>query len=298
LDNIIKTGEPKKFLIGKNAIITGASRGLGEAIAYKFWQEGANLLLIARSGELLLKIKKNLESINLHAQKVDYIDIDLASVNAVDAIMNKAKKLWERVDILINNAAIQGPIGPIWENDWEEWQRTIRVNLLVPVELSRYCLNWMKNYNKGKIINISGGGATGPRPNFSAYAVSKTALVRFTEILASESIDYNIQVNAISPGQMKSDLTRIIFDAGPVKAGRKEFNEAEKVLKEGGVPLNKAVDLALFLSSDLSNQITGKLISAIWDPWEFFHDHTGDLINSDIYTLRRIIPKDRGKNWG
>jgi 3-oxoacyl-[acyl-carrier protein] reductase len=151
---------------------------------------------------------------------------------------------------------------------------------------------------QGKIISLSGGGATGSRPNFSSYAVAKTGIVRFSEILADELREYNIQVNCVAPGAMATALLDEVAIAGASLSGKKEFDIAVKIKKEGGVSLERAAQLVAFLSSAASDGVTGKIISAVWDPWAQFPEHQQDLAKSDIYTLRRIVPKDRGMDWG
>jgi 3-oxoacyl-[acyl-carrier protein] reductase len=283
--------------MSQNMLITGASRGLGEALAKAFWGAGANLLLVARNGQALKALIKNLGT--RVGQSAHMLTCDLSLPNGVDAIIKSAEEHFDHVDVLINNAAIQGPIGPSWENDWTAWRKSLDVDLFAPIELSRRCASLMIQQNKGKIICLSGGGATSSRPNFSAYAVAKTGLVRYCEVLADELRDYNIQVNCISPGAMTTALTEEIIKAGPKLAGQKEFDSAiqRKEHPENSL-LDRAVELTMFLASSASDGITGKLISAVWDPWKSLPDHLVDLENSDIYTLRRIVPKDRKKGWG
>jgi 3-oxoacyl-[acyl-carrier protein] reductase len=216
----------------------------------------------------------------------------------VTAIVHEARRLWEGLDVLVNNAATLGPIGKVWENDWQEWQTTIRVNLLAPIELCRACLPWMQKCGQGKIINLSGGGATGPRPHFSAYATAKAGLVRFSEILAHEVDDLNVQVNCVAPGMLNTDMLQAIVAAGPEKTGLEEYAQAIQQVEKGGTLPQRAADLCVFLASAASAGITGKLISAVWDPWEQLPKYLDDLRDSDIYTLRRIVPHERGKNWG
>jgi 3-oxoacyl-[acyl-carrier protein] reductase len=148
------------------------------------------------------------------------------------------------------------------------------------------------------IINISGGGATGPRPNFSAYASSKAALVRFSENLAEETRHLGMRVNCIAPGAMPTDMLKKVLQADKKKVGEKEFSQAQKVLEVGADVMERAADLALFLASDKAAGITGKLISAPWDRWEDWPKHLAELESSDAYTLRRITGKDRGLTWG
>ena len=285
-----------RVLAGKNIIITGASRGLGAVIAETMWKAGANLMLVDKDQEALSKVVSGLGQ--PHQQTSFPFIIDLSAPNAAELILKSAQERFDHLDILVNNAAIQGPVGASWDNDWSSWNLTLTVDLLTPVDLSRRCAAWMILSGKGKIISLSGGGATGSRPNFSAYAVAKTGLVRFCEILADELRPHHIQVNCIAPGVMSTAILDEILTAGPERAGQNEYDSALKVRQHGGTPPQRVTDLAVFLASEASDGITGKLISAVWDPWEHFPEHLEDLQKTDIYTLRRIIPKDRGQLWG
>lgn len=280
----------------KVALITGATRGLGEFLAHRFWDAGFNLCLVARNNSELKKISGSLPE--RKGQEVSAFVCDLSNPDMVVKLTLKIREHFHHLDVLVNNAAVHGPIGPLWENELFSWQQAIQVNLLSPVSLCHAFVPWMKENGGGSIINLSGGGATGPRANFSAYSTSKGALVRFSETLAEETRHFGIRVNCIAPGAMKTELLAEVLKMGAVKAGDREFSIANKVLSEGGASMNRVADLALFLASDGSNGITGKLISAVWDPWESLPEHLDDLNGTDIYTLRRIVPKDRGKTWG
>jgi 3-oxoacyl-[acyl-carrier protein] reductase len=201
------------------------------------------------------------------------------------------------LDVLVNNAATQGPIGPLLENDFLAWQRTVQVNLLAPVAFCQALIPLMKKMRGASIINLSGGGATGPRANFSAYATAKAGLVRFSETSAEELIPDGIRVNCIAPGAMKTDMLGEVLAKGDA-AGARERKLANKVFEEGGASMNRVADLALFIASDLSKGITGKLVSAMWDNWEHWPEHLQELSGSDAYTLRRIAGRDRGFTWG
>jgi NAD(P)-dependent dehydrogenase (short-subunit alcohol dehydrogenase family) len=287
-----------KTLVGKNVLITGASRGLGSHIAHAMWHHGASLLLVARSEDALFNLRAALMASAENGQQAHVVRADLRSADAVPTIIGEARRVWATLDVLINNAALLGPIGQLWENDWDEWQATIRVNLLAVVELCRAGLPWMFERRQGRIINLSGGGATRPRPNFSAYATAKAGLVRFSEILAHEVRDMNVQVNCVAPGAMHTDMLRAVLLAGPEAAGESEYAQAVKQAESTGMSPQRAVDLCVFLASAAGDGITGKLLSAVWDPWETLPEHLGDLHDSDIYTLRRIVPGERGKDWG
>lgn len=210
----------------------------------------------------------------------------------------KVKASLPHLDALVNNAAIHGPLGPLWENDFSMWQQVIQVDLLAPVALCRAFVPWMRETGGGSIINLSGGGATGPRANFSAYATAKASLVRFSETLAEETKPFGIRVNCIAPGAMKTAMLGEILQKGTGAVGEVEFAIANKVFTEGGASMDRVADLVLFLATDASKGITGKLISAVWDDWEHWPEHLNELSSSDVYTLRRITGRDRGFTWG
>lgn len=283
-------------LANKTVLLTGATRGLGLQIAKRVWQSGANLILLARSSDRLQQVSDELQASAKPKQRVVTMTVDLSDQQAVAALLTPLSE--ERVDVLVNNAAIQGPIGPLWENDWQEWQATLQVNLLTPIALCRALLPGMIQRQQGRIINLSGGGATGPRPHFSAYAVAKAGLVRFSETIAEEVKSFHIAVNCVAPGVMNTDMLAQIRQAGVTKVGDKEYQQAAAKADDDDTVIKRAADLCLFLAASASDGITGKLISAVWDPWTTLADYVHELQNSDIYTLRRIVPADRGKSWG
>ena len=183
-------------------------------------------------------------------------------------------------------------------NDWSAWLDTIRINLLAPAELCKLSIGWMRETGGGRIVNLSGGGATGPRPNFSAYATAKCALVRFTETIAAEVEDLGIRVNCVAPGVLNTEMLQDILRAGPERVGAADYERMRKLAASGAADPRLASDLILYLASEESAGITGKLISAVWDPWRSLHEHVEDLRSTDVYTLRRILPEERGKVWG
>ena len=223
---------------------------------------------------------------------------DLADPTVPAHLIAELRATLPTLNVLVNNAAIQGPIGLAWENDWTAWQTTLQVNLLAPVALCRLCVPWMAQQGWGKIINLSGGGATGPRTRFSAYAVAKTGLVRFSETLAEEAGDVGVSVNCIAPGAMDTAMLATVLEAGPAAVGQREYEQAQRASQQGAAIIERAAALAVFLAAAASDGITGKLISAVWDPWASLPDHLDELRRSDIYTLRRIVPKDRDMGWG
>jgi 3-oxoacyl-[acyl-carrier protein] reductase len=222
---------------------------------------------------------------------------DLAKSSELASFIDFVDASLSRLDVLINNAAIHGPIGPLAESNLPAWQQALKVNLWAPVFLCHGLIPLMRRSGNGSIINLSGGGATAPRANFSSYATAKAALVRFSETLAEELRSDGIRVNCIAPGAMKTDLLREVVVKGAL-AGTRELSAANEAINNGGASMDHVADLALFLAGDASRGVTGKLVSALWDDWENWPEHLEMLATSDVYTLRRITGRDRGFEWG
>jgi 3-oxoacyl-[acyl-carrier protein] reductase len=278
-------------LTGRNAIVTGASQGLGLAIARAYVAAGANVMICGRDAATLKAAADDLKG-------AAFETADVSKRDDVDRVVQRTIDAFGRIDILVNNAGIYGPLGPIEAIDWDAWVSAIEINLLGSVLFCRAVVPHFKENRRGKIIQLSGGGATNPLPRISAYAASKAAIVRFAETLAEELREWNVDVNSIAPGALNTRLLDEVLAAGPEKVGAKFFDRSIKQKESGGAGLDRGAELAVFLASEASDGITGKLISAIWDPFGEFPERIDDLERSDIYTLRRITPKDRGMTWG
>jgi NAD(P)-dependent dehydrogenase (short-subunit alcohol dehydrogenase family) len=273
------------------AVITGASRGLGRLCARELAAHGANLLLVARDQMALAAVAAEIRT-EYPAQKITTLGCDLRNPDAPQHVRDAADQCG-RVDILVNNAAIQGPIGPACEVPWREFEEAVRFNLLVPVALCRAVIPSMRTTGRGWIINISGGGATGPRPMFTAYAAAKAALVRFTETLAIEMAGLGIRVNAVAPGAFASGITKAVYSAAE-NAGMDEAAAARKLLNsEDTANAEKAARLVAYLTIGAGRDVTGKLISAVWDQWDRLHLYPLVVANKDVFTLRRVLPEER-----
>jgi NAD(P)-dependent dehydrogenase (short-subunit alcohol dehydrogenase family) len=285
-------------LRGRNAIITGGSQGLGLAIAHAYVAAGASILLCARDADALNIAREELYARGSPEQIIHTEVADVSQSEDVEHLMATALRMFSRVHILVNNAGVYGPKGFIEDVDWSAWVKAIEVNLFGSVLLCRAVLPHLKSHHYGKIVQLSGGGATNPMPRISAYAASKAAIVRFIETLAEEVRENSIDVNALAPGAMNTRMLDEILAEGPEKVGQALYARLRNQKAQGGVPLEKGAELAVFLASSASDGITGKLISAVWDPWETLPQHLNDLQQTDAYTLRRIVPKDRGLAWG
>lgn len=285
-------------LKNKSALISGASQGLGVEIAKHFVQEGANVVLCARDIEKLEQVRTQLMALAPIQNKIIIKQADVSNHKQTMALVQTALDELGGLDILVANAAIFGAKGAVEETDWEEWSQTIDINLKGTVLQCKAVLPHFKAKQKGKIIILSGGGATKPMPYFSAYAASKAGVVRFAETLAEEVSAHHIDVNAVAPGALNTRFLEEVLQAGEGIVGDAYYAKAVKQKQEGGVPLHHAAALCAFLASNASDGITGKLISAVWDDWQTLSTHLHEMQASDIYTLRRIVPKDRGKTWG
>jgi NAD(P)-dependent dehydrogenase (short-subunit alcohol dehydrogenase family) len=287
----------KYRLDGRTAIITGASQGLGLEIAKKYLLAGANIVLCARDKELLKENAEELLKIAPQGQRVLHFPADVSKMSDIDNLVAFALSHFKKIDILVNNAGIQGPKGLIEEADWNEWIKVIEINLYGSVYMCRKLVPHFRANGYGKIIQLSGGGATKPMPRNSAYATSKAAVVRFAESLAEELAGEKIDINCIAPGALNTRMLTEVIEAGPEKVGKSVYLKALEQHKQGGTALSKAASLAVFLGSTASDGITGRLLAAVWDDWQSLPQHLSELSKSDIFTLRRITSEDRGKNW-
>jgi NAD(P)-dependent dehydrogenase (short-subunit alcohol dehydrogenase family) len=222
---------------------------------------------------------------------------DVSRPDDVDRLVSTALDSWGRLDALVNNAGIYGPLGETEKVDWAEWTRAVEINLYGSVLPARAVLPHFKANGYGKIVQISGGGATNPLPRITSYAASKAAVIRFAESLAEEVREFGIDVNAIAPGALNTRMMEQVIASGPDAVGEAFHLRMQRISAEGGTPLQRGAALAVFLASADSDGLTGRLISAAWDPWEDLASRKAEMAQTDIYTLRRITPADRGKNW-
>lgn len=278
----------------KVAIITGGSLGIGLAISEAFAKEGSNLVVVSRDTAEFENAKC---AIRLHSSvSVEMCQADVSQPADVERMLQFTLNRFGTVDILVNCAGIYGPIGPITEIDVNHWVNTININLCGTFLCMRAVLPTMMKKKKGKIINMSGGGGATPLPRFSAYGTSKAGVIRLTETIANEVKEYNIDINAIAPGAVNTRLLDQALAAGD-SAGKDFKAKAIKQKEEGGVPTDKVAELALFLASRESDGLSGRLVSLLWDKWKDSPKHLAEIMSTDIYTMRRIVPGDRGLTW-
>jgi NAD(P)-dependent dehydrogenase (short-subunit alcohol dehydrogenase family) len=273
----------------KVALITGGGRGIGQAIALAFAHEGAKVVVASRTLSDLHETVSQVQELGMSALA---LKADISQIKDVEQMVNATIQEFGRIDILVNCAGMFGPIGPLVKNDTAKWIETVNVNLIGTFLCCKAVLPFMIKQGSGKIINLSGGGAANPHPFFSAYATSKAAVVRFTETFAEEVKQFNVQANAIAPGGIATRLQDEVIAAGEL-AGAEALANAKKIKATGGTPLDKPAGLAVFLASDESKGLTGKLISAVWDDWQNMSENISEVAASDIYTLRRVTKLEK-----
>jgi 3-oxoacyl-[acyl-carrier protein] reductase len=269
-----------RTLKDKGVLITGAGRGIGKRLALGFAAAGARVGLLSRSKAELDLAQLEIE----HAGGVSLrIRADVRDFEQVCAAVERMRAHFGGVHVLVAAAAVQGPIGPLAETSPKAWAEALDTNLLGVINSCRAVLPHMIERRAGKIIVLSGEGAAGPRPYFSAYAAAKAAVARFVETLAEELLDHNVQVNCLLPGGTYTHMTDEILHAGQ-RAGWKAHQDALDVRVTGGIPPQKQTQLALFLASERSNHVSGKLIY-VNDDWKKLESTN---VHPELYTLRRV----------
>ncbi|PYT13241.1 MAG: short-chain dehydrogenase [Acidobacteria bacterium] len=262
-------------------LVTGAGRGVGKRLAIGFSARGARVGLLARSKAELDLCHLEIEhaggsALRIRADVCDYEQV-CAGVERIRVHFGSP------VQVLVCAAAIQGPIGPFVDTAPKSWSEIVRTNLCGVINACRAVLPHMIERRSGKIIVLTGGGVTDARPNFAVYSATKTAVARFVESVAEEVSEHNVQINCMSPGGTYTHMTDQILAAGD-RAGWREIEQARQVRLTGGIAPEKQIELALFLASEQSNHISGRLIH-VQDDWKRWKDRT---VNPELYTLRRV----------
>lgn len=247
-------------LKGKSAIITGAGRGLGRASALVLARSGVSLLILSRTARELEKTAENCRAFGV---RVLVETGDVAQTETIDRSVARALAELGGIDILINNAAVIGPAGPLAGLSEAHWRRTMAVNLDAPVRFARCVVPHMRGKRQGKIINVTSGLGELVMPNLGAYSVSKAGLNHATRILAVELKEFNIQVNGLDPGVMDTSMQREIRAMGPERLGEGVYRQFVALHERGRLqPAEQAAELALFLASERSDKISGEIGSA------------------------------------
>jgi 3-oxoacyl-[acyl-carrier protein] reductase len=262
-------------------LITGAGRGIGKRLAMGFAQAGSRVGLLARSKAELDLAKLEIEQAGGQALR---LPADVREPDQLAVAVTLMRQKFGAPNVLVAAAAVQGPIGPFVSAKPKAWDDAIETNLIGVANACRAVLPAMIESRNGKIVVVVDAGAAQSRPNFSAYAASKAAVVRFIECLADEVRDHNVQVNCMIPGETYTHMTDEVLSAGEERAGVKEYDEARQVRITGGLAPEKQIQLALFLASERSNHVSGKLLHVV-DDWKRLEKEN---MRPELYTLRRL----------
>ncbi len=271
-------------------VITGSSSGIGRALAEHLLKQGHQIWGLARS------VQDELSA--AYPAQFRQSTCDVADWSRVEEVAGEVAAAWEGVEGLVTCAGLQGAVGRTVDLDPFAWSATVRTNLdgtFYAIRAFHALLG--KAAHRSKVVCFSGGGATKPRPNFSAYGVAKAGVVRLVETLAEEMQGEAIDLNSVAPGAINTRLTEEVLRLGPAVVGAAEYAAAVKQKNTGGASLERVLGLVDFLLSGASDGISGKLISAPWDPWERLAANKEGLRTSDVYTLRRIVPEERGLSF-
>jgi len=272
-------------LSNKIAIITGSGRGIGRAIAIAFAKEGAKVSLVART---ISELEETSQLIEEYGSTSLVIPTDVTQPSSVASMVQETVSQYGRVDILVNNAGVPGPIGALQNNKIDDWIKTIQVNVIGPYLCCKSVVPLMTNQGGGKIINLAGAGANNAWANLSAYCTSKAGVVRMTEVLALELESKNIQVNALGPGSIHTRMWEELRNGAEAANATKIQEIGDRVLRGGGASLENPAELAVFLASDDSGKLSGRLISAVTDDFNNIASKIPEIMESEAFTLRRL----------
>ena len=284
--------------LGSAVLISGSTSGLGLNLASDLTKKGKSVVLCGRNLDALHKITEKLSESKNNDQVVLGLACDVSDENSVSKMFEMVHDNGLHIETLVCNAGLIGPISKFLECNRNEWRQAFNVNFYGTLNLINEVLPDMIKRKFGRIIHISGGGASSPLYGMSSYAASKIASVRFIETLSLEYSGSGITFNSVAPGMLKTKLLDQMLKAGPDRIGTALFDKASQKIASDVDATKKVLDLISFLMSDRADLISGKIISAEWDNWAEWPNHVEELNGSDIYTLRRITGRERHSTWG
>ena len=262
----------------KVALITGAGRGIGRAIALAYAREGAQLSLASRTAHELQETADQAQELGAQTH---IIPTDVTDKFQVDEMVRLTFERFSALDVLVNNAGIVGPVGALQDNDVDHWCQTISVNVIGVFLCCRAALPIMRAQKRGKIINVYGGRGR----HLSAYGASKVAVADMTETMAMELADANIQVNALSPGSINTRMWEETRDAAQAAGDAQLFEFGRQVTSGGGASIDRAAELAIILASEASNGLNGRVIESFPGGLSTLPQHIPDIMASDAGRL-------------
>lgn len=241
-------------LTGKVALITGASKGIGAAIAELYAQAGARVVVSSRKQEAVDAVAA---SINSKGGEAIAVACNVGEANDIQKLIDTTIAAYGTIDILVNNAAANPSFGPVVETSESSFDKIISVNVKGPFELAKKVYPLMKAKKNGSVINISSVGGLRPEPGLGIYSMSKAALISLTKVMAKEWGDDNIRVNVICPGLIKTKFSEALWSNDKIMSVMMKMLPIKRV----GTPEEIAA-LALYLAADASSYSTGSVFTA------------------------------------
>lgn len=275
-------------------LITGGSQGIGLACAQRCLDKGARVMMCARNAADLNAAQRQLAA--AYPDRILAQVADVTNAAALQSAIAALEQQWGAMTAVIHAAGVYGPIGKIDTLDADEWWNGIDINLRGTFLVLQQACRVFAQRRAGSIVVFSGGGATSPFPHYSSYAAGKAGVVRLMETAAEEYRDAGLRINAVAPGFVRTRLHQQTLAAGAEKAGAAFLQKTQQQLEQGSVPPEVGANAAAFLISPQAAGITGKLLAAPYDSIADWVGHA-DALRSDIFTLRRIVPRDRGMDW-
>jgi NAD(P)-dependent dehydrogenase (short-subunit alcohol dehydrogenase family) len=266
-------------LAGQIAIVTGGGRGIGQAITEALAAAGVGVAVAARSKD---QLQQTVSTIRAAGGRAISVIADVTDIPAVEQMVRRTEAELGPVDLLVNNAAIAGPIGPLWECDPEEWWRGVETNLCGPLLCCRAVLPGMIARNRGRIINLASATALAPTPYMSAYVCAKAALLRLTDCLASEleAAQAAVSVFAVSPGAVRTQMQE---EALASPAGQKWIAPFFTGMTFGTA--DRIAALAVCLASGRADVLSGRFFSVGDDVNELVRQ-AERIRQNNLYSLR------------
>jgi NAD(P)-dependent dehydrogenase (short-subunit alcohol dehydrogenase family) len=267
-------------LNGQVALITGGGRGLGRAFAETLAAAGAAVAVVARSAA---EVEETAAGIVARGGQALALAADVSDPAAVERAVLDVERQLGAVDLLVNNAGVSGPIGPITDTDPEQWWRCLEINLRGPFLYARAVLPGMITRGRGRIINVASRAGALPVPYMGAYVTSKAALIRFTENLALESREHGISVFAVHPGTVRTAMITGGFDTPAGRQWIPKFRDTPE--KMSYVSPDRSAQLVLQLASGRADALTGRFLS-IHQDLNMLLARAEEIAPTDLYTLR------------
>jgi NAD(P)-dependent dehydrogenase (short-subunit alcohol dehydrogenase family) len=271
---------------GRVAIVTGGGYGIGREIAESLARMGASVAIIGRSRS---RLDETLAAIEGADGKAMVFSVDVADENAVRRVVSETEAKFGPLDILVSNAGLDGPFGPLWLNDTDAWRRTLDTNLFGSVVVAKSVLPGMVQRRRGHIVFVGSGGGLWPVPYDTGYAVTKAGLIRLCETVALEAEEYNVRCFCIHPGVVHTGMSDSVMNSPD---GQKWLPKYDQALERGKTPIEWASQLCNFLVSGQADGLTGCFLS-VNDDYRELASRAKQIQEQDLYKLRLNLTPGR-----